>query len=83
MRRQRPEAWLVVVFVILGAVVGSLVGKVVSSHIPALGTSVSVAWRPGPLNLGDVLEIVFGFRLNVSVLGALGAICGALASRRF
>jgi hypothetical protein len=79
---------LIVLIVIAGLVVGSLLGELVASVLPA-GTIQDLLTRgpqigltpPATLDLRFV-ALTFGMMLKVNVVGILGVVLAALALRR-
>ncbi len=70
MRRQ-TRTWLLIVSLTAGAIVGSVVGEVLSGVAPVLAKGFTVGVQP-PLVLDlNVLSLSFGFTLHLNLAGAI------------
>lgn len=73
--------WLLVVFLVIGGVAGSLVDNLLVPTVPALRNIFSLALRPGTLDL-HFLSITLGLSLAVGPLTVVGLILGYIVYRR-
>ena len=79
---RNKSPWALLIVVMLGAIAGSAVGEALSSIVPLLGQSVSLAIDP-PLRLDlYVLNFMFAFSFQLNLLGALGMFFAVFAYRR-
>jgi len=79
---RNKSPWALVVVILLGAIAGSAIGEALSSIVPLLAESVSLAIDP-PLRLNlYVLEFMFAFDFQLNLVGALGMFVAVFAYRR-
>lgn len=79
MRRRTRDGVLLMILLLAGVILGTVVGDLLGSRIPALALlaqSREVALAPS-LDLG-VISLSAGLRLSVNLLGALGALVGMI-----
>lgn len=70
MRRQ-SRAWILVVALLAGAIVGSVIGEVLSDFAPILARGFVVGLRP-PFTVDlNVVSFTFGFSVHLNLAGAI------------
>ena len=80
--RSRRNGWLLVLFLIVGAFLGGLLGNLLEQYLPFLNWSSPTYGINPPLVLSlDMLSLTFGITLKLSVSGVLGLIIGYFAFR--
>jgi hypothetical protein len=82
MRRRGRSGWILVLVLVLGAFLGGLIGEMLEQYVPVLALK-SPAYgltKPWVLNL-DMLNLTFGFSIQVSVGSAIGVIVALLLYR--
>jgi hypothetical protein len=76
-----PTAVLVL-FLIVGALIGSIVNQVLAPAIPLLKTSAGGGLSPSTIALPPV-SLTLGFTIHLTLGTALGLILGLVAYKRF
>lgn len=82
MRNSRRSGWMLLLFLIIGVIVGGLLGSAAGDYLPFL-TWASPAYGINPplsVNLG-MLSFTLGFTLRLTVAGVIGLIVAYLAYR--
>ena len=74
----RARRSIVVLFLLLtiGAFVGNVIGELLVPVVPIFAHRAALGISPATLRLLNVLEVTAGVSLNLSLLGALGALFG-------
>lgn len=78
----RHSGFVLILFVIGGALLGSILNEVLSPILPVLRHSASAGLSPATVNL-VVLTVTFGFQIKLTIGTAIGIIAGLLLYRRF
>jgi len=73
--------WLLVAFMLVGAVAGSLADSLLVPTVPQLKNIFSVGLRPATLDL-HFLSLTFGFSLAMGPLALAGLVLGYIIYRR-
>ena len=81
MTRRHPTAVLVL-FVVVGALVGSILNEVLAPALPFLRHSAGGGLSPSTLSLPPV-SLTLGFSIKLTLGTALGLILGLVAYRRW
>ncbi len=81
MNRRHPTAVLVL-FLVVGALIGSIVNQVLSPVMPFLKYSAGGGLNPSTLNLPPI-SFTLGFTIRLTLGTALGLILGMVAYKRF
>jgi hypothetical protein len=69
---------MLILFIVLGIVVGSLITKFLGTNLPFLTRSIPLLDLPSSsLNLG-MIQIVFGVSIGLNMIGVIGIIVGIL-----
>lgn len=80
--RNRKSGWVLVLFLLVGAFLGGLLGTLLGAYLPILNWSSPTYGINPPLVLNmDMLGLTFGFTFQLSVAGALGLVLAYLAYR--
>ncbi len=84
MRREgRRQSYLVLLLLlIVGAFVGNVIGELLAPHVPVLAESAALGASPATFRLLNVASLTLGATLNLSLMGALGAVLGFLLWRK-
>ncbi|HHV72409.1 MAG TPA: DUF4321 domain-containing protein [Clostridia bacterium] len=70
---------MLIFFIVLGLVGGSLVTKFIGANIPFLTKSINLLNLPASnLNLGTI-QIVFGANISLNLIGVIGILIGIIA----
>jgi len=64
---------LLLLFILLGAFVGNVLGELLAQYFPGLAESASLGVSPANFQLLNVAEITLGGSIHFNILGALGA----------
>ena len=68
---------LLIIFIVLGLVAGSLLSQLLRPYVPFLAKSVTVGFEPKrPFTLGDIFAFSLGFRLRFDAASLAGLIAG-------
>ena len=80
--KSRRNGWILLLFLIIGAFLGGLLGNVLGDYAPFLNwTSPTYGINP-PLSTNlDMLSLTFGLTLRLTVAGVIGLILGYFAYR--
>lgn len=67
--RGTKSPWILVIYLIVGILIGGLLGDLLDGYIPILNYTKIVGLEPATLNLGAI-SITFGFlfKMNLAVL---------------
>ena len=79
--KQYQSAWVLVLLLLIGALVGNALAAMLAPLVPALKASYAIGLQPATLDL-QLFRITFGFSLTLGPLTALGLILGYLLYRR-
>lgn len=80
--KSRRNGWILLLFLIIGAFLGGLLGNVLGDYAPFLNwTSPTYGINP-PLSVNlDMLSLTFGLTLRLTVAGVIGLVLGYFAYR--
>lgn len=80
--RSKRNGWMLLLFLVVGAFLGGLLGKVLGSYAPFLNWASPTYGINPPfvLNL-DMLSLTFGLTLRLTVAGVIGLILSYFAYR--
>ena len=80
--KSRRNGWILLLFLIIGAFLGGLLGNVLGDYAPFLNwTSHTYGINP-PLSVNlDMLSLTFGLTLRLTVAGVIGLVLGYFAYR--
>ncbi len=70
--RDSRNPWLMFLFVLLGAILGSVAGASLSQAVPILKHSQAIGFPATTFNL-IVAQITLGFKLNLNLAAVAGA----------
>lgn len=73
---------LLVVFILLGLIGGSLASRLLRSSLPFLRQAVTLGFAPRSLMLGDIFSLTLGFRLRMDVATMGGLVLSIWVYRR-
>lgn len=80
--KSKRNGWILLLFLIVGAFLGGLLGKVAAPYLPFLTLSSPTYGLNPPFSLAlDMFTFTFGFTLRLSVAGVIGLILSYLAYR--
>lgn len=75
--------WPLAMLVVVGAVVGSAIGQVLSSALPEMARSVIIGFDIGEINIADIVLFHLGLRVSINAAGALGMLLGVFLAWRW
>ncbi len=80
--KKKRDGLMLFLYLLIGAVVGSILGEVLGTMLPFLQKGIVFGLMP-PAEL-DLwfMDIVFGFRFQLNLAGALGLIAALFVYRR-
>ncbi|MTI66701.1 MAG: DUF4321 domain-containing protein [Firmicutes bacterium] len=82
MRARNRNPWILILLLAVGLVLGGIIGDLLGDKIPLLAKSYSIGLNP-PLHLDlNVLDLTFGFSLNLNAASAIGIILAILIFRK-
>lgn len=81
MRAKSNDRLVLLVLILVGAILGSLIGKALGGTFPVLKYGESIGVDPFVVDLG-VVVITFGFKLALNLAGIIGIILAFLLYRR-
>jgi hypothetical protein len=67
------RGWIVLLWAIIGAVVGQLIGLALADKVPLLNESIKLGFNPVTLDLAFV-ALTFGLWIKLSIAGAIGLV---------
>lgn len=67
------RGWLVLLWAIIGAVVGQLIGVALADKVAILNQGITLGWSPFVLDLNFV-QITLGLMIKLSIAGAIGLV---------
>lgn len=74
MRVSNRNPWLLLLLIIVGIVIGGIIGDILGEEISFLQKSYSIGLTP-PLQLDlSVIQLTFGFLIDVNVASVIGLI---------
>lgn len=80
--KSRRNGWILLLFLVVGAFVGGLLGKVLGPYAPFLTWSSPTYGINPPLSVNlDMLSFTLGLTLRLTVAGVIGLILSYLAYR--
>jgi len=80
--KSRRNGWILLLFLIIGAFLGGLLGKAAGPYVEFLTWSSPTYGINPPFSINlDMLTLTFGLTLRLSVAGVIGLIAGYLAYR--
>ena len=78
----RSNGWMLLLFLVVGAFLGGLLGKVLGPYAPFLTWSSPTYGITPPFTLNlDMLSLTFGLTLRLTVSGVIGLILSYFAYR--
>ncbi|SKC64440.1 DUF4321 domain-containing protein [Maledivibacter halophilus] len=81
MRSRNRNPWLLLLLLLVGLVIGGVIGDIFGDSIKWLGYSKSIGISPATLDL-NVIQLTFGFTMNISLTSILGLIIALLIFNR-
>lgn len=77
--RKGKNAWLLLIFIIIGSFLGSLLGQALGDSFPWLTLSSRAYGLNPPLVLNfELFTLTLGFTVRLSVAGVIGLLLGLL-----
>ncbi|MZP30151.1 DUF4321 domain-containing protein [Heliobacterium undosum] len=73
---------MLVLFMIVGAIIGSLIGEALSPVVPVMKLSKDVELGPAHINLVS-FSFTLGLNIKLNLAGAVGMLAGIFLYRRF
>jgi hypothetical protein len=67
------RGWIVLLWAIIGAVVGQLIGLALADKVPLLNESIKLGFESVKLDLAFV-ALTFGLWIKLSIAGAIGLV---------
>lgn len=67
------RGWIVLLWAIIGAVVGQLIGVALADKVAILNQSINLGFSPFELDLAFML-ITLGLKIRLSIAGAVGLV---------
>lgn len=67
------RGWLVLLWAIIGAVVGQLIGVALADKVAILNQSINLGFSPFVLDL-VFMSVTFGLMIRLSIAGAIGLV---------
>jgi hypothetical protein len=67
------RGWLVLLWAIIGAVVGQLIGMALADKVAILNQGINLGWSPFVLDLA-FMQITLGLMIRLTIAGAIGLV---------
>lgn len=82
MYKNSGSGWRLAIFLVVGAIIGSILASAVSQTVPILKYGQSIGFSPTTLNLG-VMQLTVGLKVNFNLGAAAGLILAWYVYKRF
>lgn len=76
------RGWLVLLWAIIGAVVGQLIGVALAPQIPFLNKGIALGFAPVALDL-EFITLTLGLMINLTIAGAVGLVLALWLALRY
>lgn len=67
------RGWIVLLWAIIGAVVGQLIGVALAAQVPILNVGINLGFAPVALDL-EFITITLGLLIKLTIAGAVGLV---------
>ena len=81
MRRNHQSAFILVILLLVGLVIGGLIGDLLAAYVPTLDLSRTVGFSTTNLNVGAI-TISLGLSIDINPGAAIGIIIAILLYRQ-
>lgn len=77
----KGNGWVLFLFVVSGIVIGGFLGELLGQYVPILKYGINLGVSTHTWDL-KILELTFGFKLNINMFSVLGILTGIYFYKR-
>lgn len=77
------QNWILLVFFLLiGFIAGTIIGEILRPHFSFLATGATAKMDPQTFSLADAFSLTFGFKIHLNLATIIGVVLAFIAYRR-